>query len=100
MNRRDFITSSALTAAAVALGPHQLLRAQRGGGPPEVTPVFTELRRNTGFFTGRGGTIGYLVTPDGVAVVDSQFPDSAPLCLEGLAERSGLPTVDVLVNTH
>jgi cyclase len=100
--RRDFLTRSALTLSAAALGHSALLdAAQRAGGTPApVTPVFTPIRRNVGFFTGRGGTIGYLVTRDAVVVVDSQFPDSAPLCLAGVNERSGGRAIDMLINTH
>ena len=46
-------------------------------------PEFKDVRRNVGTFTARGGTIGYLVTPDAVVVVDSQFADTAPMFLEG-----------------
>jgi cyclase len=67
---------------------------------PPWTPVFTPLRRNVGYFTGRGGTIGYLVNSAGVLVVDSQYPDSAKAFLDGLADRSTHRPVDVLLNTH
>lgn len=101
-SRRQFLTRSAATLSAVALGRHALLEAvQRAGGTPApVAPVFTPLRRNVGFFTGRGGTIGYLLADDAVVVVDSQFPDSAALCLAGINERSGGRPVDMLINTH
>jgi cyclase len=102
--RRDFLTQSAAALSMAALGRQVgIAAAQRAGGAPApapVTPVFTTLRRNVGFFTGRGGTIGYLVTRDAVAVVDSQFPDTAPLCIDGLKERSGGRAVDLLINTH
>ncbi len=98
-SRREFLTRSALTVSAVALARHSLL-AQGAAPAPPVTPVFTAIRRNVGFFTGRGGTIGYLIAPGGVAVVDSQFPDSAPLCLAGVNERSGGRPIDMLINTH
>jgi glyoxylase-like metal-dependent hydrolase (beta-lactamase superfamily II) len=67
---------------------------------PQAAPVFTPLRRNVGFFTMRGGTIGYLIDPAGVAVVDTQFMDSAAACLAGLNERSKNRGVDRLLNTH
>lgn len=100
--RREFLTHSALALSAVTLARFVPVAAsQRGGGPAApATPVFTPIRRNVGFFTARGGTIGYLAAADGVAVVDSQFPDTAPLCLEGLNERSGGDHVNVLINTH
>jgi cyclase len=44
--------------------------------------------------------VGYLVNDDAVAVVDSQFPDSATALVAGLGERSGGRPVDCLVNTH
>jgi glyoxylase-like metal-dependent hydrolase (beta-lactamase superfamily II) len=98
--RRDFLVTSAAAAAAAAaavLGRPALARALQGQAP---TPVFTPIRRNVGFFTMRGGTIGYLVNPGGVVVVDSQFPAEGKACLEGLNERSGNRPVDFLINTH
>lgn len=100
LSRRDFLASSAVAVAAGALGRPALARAWQTAQQPVVTPVFTEIRRNVGFFTGRGGTIGYLINTAGVVVVDSQFPDSAKLCLDGLNERSKSRPVDWLINTH
>ena len=106
--RREFVSSSmvALFGGALARPTHgwqqpaQQPPAPAQQPPAPVTPVFTPIRRNVGFFTGRGGTIGYLVDPAGVAVVDSQFPDAAKLCLDGLNERSKNRAVDVLINSH
>jgi glyoxylase-like metal-dependent hydrolase (beta-lactamase superfamily II) len=53
-----------------------------------------------GYFTMRGGTIGWLVNPDAVAVVDSQYPAEATVCLTGLNQRSSNRGVDFLINTH
>lgn len=99
LSRRDFLASSALALGAGAIGRPALARAWQQQAPP-ITPVFTELRRGVGQFTGRGGTIGYLINAGGVVVVDSQFPDSAKLCIEGLNERSKNRPVDRLINTH
>jgi glyoxylase-like metal-dependent hydrolase (beta-lactamase superfamily II) len=100
--RREFLTGSAVALAGTAFGPSVLAYFGQGRGqtPPPVNPVFTPIRRNVGFFTGRGGTIGYLVNSSGVVVVDSQFPDAAALCLAGLNERSGGKPIDWLINTH
>jgi glyoxylase-like metal-dependent hydrolase (beta-lactamase superfamily II) len=95
--RRDFLATSAAIALAAALGRPRLVGAWQGQAQQ---PVFTPIRRNVGFFTMRGGTIGYLVSPGAVVVVDSQFPAEATACLTGLNERSGSRPVDFLINTH
>ena len=95
--RRDFLATSAAAALAGTLGGPSLIRGLQGQAPQ---PVFTPIRRNVGFFTMRGGTIGYLVNPGGVVVVDSQFPAEAKTCLAGLNERSNNRPVDFLINTH
>ena len=99
VSRRDFLARSVVTVAAASVGRHALASAWQGQAA-QWTPVFTPIRRNVGFYTGRGGTIGYLINADGVAVVDSQFPDAAAACVAGLQERSGNRGVDVLINTH
>lgn len=60
---------------------------------------FRVLRRNTGIYTNRGGTIGWLINPSGTAVIDAQFPDTAGDCVNGIRERRE-GRIDLLVNTH
>lgn len=107
VTRRDFLTGSALAAVAGVVGRPAILGAWQATAPaaagqqtPAITPVFTEIRRNVGWFTGRGGAIGYLVNTGGVVVVDSQYRDSAKVFLDGLNQRSKNRPVDFLVNTH
>ena len=92
ISRRTFLTSAALIPA---------LRVTAHQAPPQPPPsvAFTPLRRDVGVFTGRGGTIGWLITPEAVVLVDSQFPDTATLCLEGVKSRSKRQ-IDLLINTH
>src|SRR5579863_6016683 len=101
ISRRQFM---AISAAVTAAGPlAQALRAQAtvpASPAPAWKPVFTPLRRNVEFFTGRGGTIGYLINSGGIVVVDSQYPDAAKVFLEGLNARTHARPVDVLLNTH
>ncbi len=96
-SRRDFLAASAVAFGTAAIGRPALARAWQQQAP---APTFTDIRRNVGFFTGRGGTIGYLVDANGIVVVDSQFPDSAKQCLEGLNQRSNSRPIDRLINTH
>ncbi|GAB5520820.1 MAG: MBL fold metallo-hydrolase [Rhodothermales bacterium] len=91
MHRRRFLASSALLAASSFAVPH-LAWAQR-------RDTFTEIRRGVGIYENRGGTIGWLVRPDALVVVDSQFPEQAEQCWTGLRSRTG-HDLDLLLNTH
>lgn len=91
MNRRQFLVRSSLLTAGLAL-PVSTMLAQTQG-------EFTDIRRNVGYFTERGGTIGWLASSRGMAVVDSQYPETARHCLNGLQDRTDQP-LDLLVNTH
>jgi cyclase len=97
LTRRHFLATSSAALAAGALNP---LRLFAQGQPAAVTPVFKELRRDTGYWTARGGTIGWLINPAGVLVIDSQFPDTATLCVEQLLKTSGRSDIATLINTH
>ena len=96
-SRREFIATSAAAAAAAAIARPHLAAAWQAQA---AAPVFTPIRRNVGYFTMRGGSIGYLVNPGAVVAVDSQFPAEATAFLTGLKERSSGRGVDFLINTH
>src|SRR5206468_8681283 len=57
------------------------------------------LRNNVGIFTERGGTIGFLLSKDGIVVIDAQFPDTAPHLIAELQKRDAHP-IKYLLNTH
>ncbi|HEY4989576.1 MAG TPA: MBL fold metallo-hydrolase [Opitutaceae bacterium] len=100
MNRRDFIRSSLLLSAAAAAAGR--LGAQTTAMPsptPAPATLFTPLRGDVGTFTCRGGTIGWLASRDALAIVDTQFPDTALLCLKGIP-GIGVRTIDATLNTH
>jgi len=94
-SRREFLAASAAAALSATFGRPRLSFAALA-----QEASFTPIRRNVGYFTLRGGTIGYLVNPDAVVVVDSQFPTEAKTCLDGLQKQSGNRGVDYLINTH
>ena len=110
LSRRRFLTASSLAIAASSLDLQRLLAqaaqaatgtqapAQGAAAVPQTS--FTALRESVGYFTGQGGTIGYHVSKDGVVVIDTQMPATAKICLDGIMERDGGRTIDVLVNTH
>lgn len=61
--------------------------------------IFKPLRNNVGIFTEQGGTIGWLNSSSGFAVIDSQFPTSAPHVIEDLKKLGDKP-FKYLINTH
>lgn len=60
---------------------------------------FETLRRGVGTFTQRGGTIGWLLNEEGLVVIDTQYPESAPDCWSGLRDRTE-HSLDLVINTH
>lgn len=118
MNRRDFLLKSG--AASLGLFARNILSGRSEGagpgaggalsqalitksGPPSQAPVpvteFHPLRRDVGFFTGRGGTIGWLASSTSLVAVDTQFPDTAAIFLTGMPGRDKR-TLDAVINTH
>ena len=89
--RRGFLVKTGLMMAAQALAPLGV-RAQAAAG-------IRELRRGVGLFVGPGGTMGWLATPDGVLVVDSQFPITAETCITSLRQQTPA-AIQALINTH
>ncbi len=120
MNRRDFLLRSgaaaslSLLARSALFGQPQVIGPGSGGpqpqahptgtgGPPIQAPTpiteFRPLRRNVGYFTGRGGTIGWLASSTALVAVDTQFPDTAAIFLKDLPGRNGRG-MDAVINTH
>jgi cyclase len=102
--RRQFLNSSTAVLAGtafsrLAVGSQAPAGAQPQTPPAPVVTKFDDVRRNVGIFSGRGGTIGYLVTPDGAIAVDAQFPETAKACVEGLQQKSP-KGIQLLINTH
>ncbi len=87
-DRRQFITTSALALAGTGLVRVPLLAQQPPPQQPPPVTTFEDVRRGVGIFSGRGGTIGWLVNPDGAIAIDSQFPDTAASCIKGLQAKS------------
>ncbi len=98
LSRRDFFATSSAAIGSLAYAFAQNAPAP-GAAPKPPQTTFDVLRDNVWVFGGRGGTIGMLVAPDGVVVVDTQFPDTAPIALERLQELSRRK-IDLLINSH
>ncbi len=92
LTRRSFLKATSFATAATAFWPSELLALTRFG-------TFTPIRGGLGTFEGQGGTIGWYISDGAVIVVDSQFPESAQECKDGIAERATRP-IDLLINSH
>jgi glyoxylase-like metal-dependent hydrolase (beta-lactamase superfamily II) len=92
MNRSTFIKSGFLSIGALMIAPETWAKAQPAG-------VFTELRPGAGYFTLRGGTIGWFRSNDMFVMIDSQFADTATVFADQFLKDSG-QKIDLLINTH
>ena len=95
MNRRIFLRNTALTTGGLLLAQKNLL----AGLFQDPAFKITMLRNNVGMFTERGGTILFLLSKEGIVVVDSQFPDQSKHLIDELKKRSEKP-FKLLINTH
>jgi cyclase len=101
MQRRTFLDSTLLLSLAAALGPLNTfgkitvpLSLAQGGQIKMLRPDF-------GIFTdpNGGGTIAFLISPEGIVVVDAQFRDQSQFVIDDLKKRSNAP-FKYLINTH
>jgi cyclase len=97
LSRRELFVTSSVALGTVSRAFGQVAPVPAALPPPETS--YDPLRGNVGIFTGRGGTIGMLVAPDGVVVVDTQFADTAKIALGNLKQMTQRQ-IDVLINTH
>lgn len=113
IDRRKFFTVGSAGAAGFvgmtgifALKRGMLQAQQPPAAPPPAaqpvpgSPKFEDVRRNVGVFTMRGGTIGWLINRDALVVVDTQYADTAKICLDGLKHKAPGRGIDIVFNTH
>ena len=94
MQRRNFIRRSVLTSGFLALLSKELFAFFSD-------PVYkiTMLTDNIGIFTEKGGTIAFLLSKEGIVVIDAEFPEQARHLIDDLKTRSDKP-FSLLINTH
>lgn len=95
MHRRNFIRHTGILTGSALLFQKSAL----AGVFRHFDYSVKMLRNNVGMFTERGGTVGFLLSKDGILVIDSQFPDTALHLIEDLKKRSDNP-FRYLLNTH
>lgn len=94
MHRRHFLGTSLLAGASLLFQRQAL--AQLFSKAPNALRM---LRNNVGLFTERGGTIGFCLSPEGVVVIDTQFPEQAGHFIEAIKKENAAP-FHTLLNTH
>jgi cyclase len=95
MNRRSFIRHTGLASGLLLLSKQQILAQLLQQPAWKMKP----LRGDVGIFTEKGGTIAYYTGKKGMAVVDTQFPDTAQHLIDELKKMSTKP-LKYLINTH
>lgn len=104
MNRREFLLTST-TAVSLGIFSRGRLWSQTAAPaaapvtPPPLVTEFKKLRRGVGWFTGRGGTIGWLANEHAVVAVDTQFAEPAQRFIAEMPTRGDRP-FDAVINTH
>jgi cyclase len=94
MHRRQFIQNSAVAIGTLGLARQNILK-----GWFEDPWKITMLRDDVGIFTEKGGTIAFLLSKKGIAVVDTQFPEQSQHLINELKKKSEKP-FKLLINTH
>lgn len=94
--RRSFLRNSLLTGASLSFANSQLFAHLLNQDTPFK---MTLLRNKVGYFTERGGTIGYFIDNEGIAVVDTQFPEQSQHLIGEIQKQSDRK-IDLLINTH
>lgn len=98
MNRSKVFALMPAATLVAQLAAAQAPAAQ-AGAPPEVKVVTTKLGGNVYGIDGQGGRAAALVGPEGIFLVDAQFPAVTEKIVAALKEISPAP-LRLLVNTH
>lgn len=95
MQRRSFLRNSGLTLASLAFLNNRTLARLMEDPAWKINMLTKEI----GVFTEKGGTILFMLSKDGIVVVDSQFPEQSQHLIDELKKQSQQP-FRLLVNTH
>ncbi len=95
-SRRTFLHTAAFTGLGMSMANHSIFATLVNQDTPfKMTP----LRNNVGYFTEKGGTIGWLISKEAIVVVDTQFPEQSGHLIEAIKKQSDR-RIDLLINTH
>lgn len=95
-SRRSFIQKTIFTTAGLSIAQKSILaNVFLEDLPYKMSP----LRNNIGFFTERGGTIGWMISKKGIVIIDTQFPEQSKHLIEAIKKQTDRK-IDLLINTH
>lgn len=94
ITRKEFLRAGALITGGLLTEGFRFFKSA-----PAEYPGFKVIRDNIGIYTGQGGTIAWYVDKNGVASIDSQYPESAKKFIEGLKTKT-TRKIDLHFNTH
>lgn len=97
--RPSLLAACLLAAPALAQAPTPAATPSHHDRQPADPFTLKPLRGGVHALYGRGGNVGFLVGPEAVLVVDSQFKDMAPGIVEQIRKVTDKP-IKFLVNTH
>jgi cyclase len=95
MQRRTFIRNTGLSLAALALITNKSRAALLADPAWKIKMLTPEI----GIFTEKGGTIVFMLSREGIVVVDAQFPEQSQHLIDELKKQSQQP-FRLLINTH
>lgn len=95
MYRRVFIKNSSSILAALALFSNKTLSQFLA----DAAWTIKMLTDDIGVFMEKGGTILFMLSKEGIVVVEAQFPDTSQHLIEELKKKSDQP-FRLLINTH
>ena len=95
MLRRNFLKNSALCSGVLITPANKVLLDLLGSSAFDMQLI----RNNVGFFSERGGTIGWMISEGGIVVIDSQYEEQANHLIEEIQKESAA-MIDYLINTH
>lgn len=100
MSRMSMISRAVVLALVVGFPGTSGAQAPAGGQPPPVQVVTTKFGANFYAIDGQGGRMGALIGPDGVFLVDAQFPAVTDRIVAAIRQLAPDARLRFLVNSH
>lgn len=94
ITRKEFLRAGALITGGFLTHGYRFFNSAL-----DEIPGFKVIRDKIGIYIERGGTIAWFVDENGIATIDSQYPETAKKFIEGLKTKTDR-RIDFHYNTH